>query len=80
MYKLLKKAITLFIIKNCEKVNNIKKRIKKLILFSWLRGHDSNVRPPGYEPDELPTALPRVIVVQIYNYYVNFQILFENNL
>ena len=75
MYKLLKKAITLFIIKNCEKVNNIKKRIKKLILFSWLRGHDSNVRPPGYEPDELPTALPRVIVVQIYNYYLNFQII-----
>ena len=78
MYKLLKKAITLFIIKNCEKVNNIKKRIKKLILFSWLRGHDSNVRPPGYEPDELPTALPRVIVVQIYNYYLKFQTSCEN--
>ena len=24
-----------------------------------LRGKDSNLRPPGYEPDELPTALPR---------------------
>ena len=76
MYKLLKKAITLFIIKNCEKVNNIKKRIKKLILFSWLRGHDSNVRPPGYEPDELPTALPRDIVLQIYNFFNTIQVFY----
>lgn len=28
---------------------------------SWLRRRDSNARPSGYEPDELPTAPPRYI-------------------
>jgi hypothetical protein len=31
-----------------------------------LRGLDSNQRPPGYEPDELPLLYP-AIVVRLYH-------------
>lgn len=32
---------------------------KHISVLTWKRGPDSNRRPSGYEPDKLPTVLPR---------------------
>src|SRR5699024_10754458 len=46
--------------KSCEKQKKSPLSSWKAAIL-WLREEDSNLRPPGYEPDELPTALSRDI-------------------
>ena len=43
-------------------VTKIKEKEMNNMSISWLRGSDSNGRPPGYEPGELPTAPPRDVI------------------
>ncbi len=44
--------------------SDCKEKDTRLSAFSlWLRERDSNPRPLGYEPNELPAAPPRVVLV-----------------
>ncbi len=47
-----------------EQMGKIKKAGIHNRLFFELREQDSNLRPSGYEPDELPTAPSRDIGLQ----------------
>ena len=48
-----------YILNYCAQKQEKGPEIKRFQDLFWLRRQDLNLRPPGYEPDELPTALLR---------------------
>ena len=48
--------------------------------FHWLREVDSNYRPLGYEPNELPTAPPRDILKFLIPFFYLFYAIFIKNI
>ena len=55
-----------FIIKTKHK----KRTLQKEVFFDWLRELDSNQRPSGYEPDELPLLHPAIFITVLTTLYI----------
>ena len=51
---------------------------RKLLTIIQLRRQDSNMRPPGYEPGELPTAPRRDIINSFLNCECKGTTFFDN--